>query len=123
MPEEWRTAFNIMLYPLLAIGAYTIWNSARFEEQLVPIRQELIQSAMTELAPAYAGEISVTDAGSNPEKVDSLRKHHPRQAALLEELGKGETSFAAPALETRRPISKMFTHCTGKGSWNGTPRR
>ncbi len=47
----WRTAFSIMLYPLLAIGAYTIWNSPTFEAQVAPIQQELAWTAMNDVAP------------------------------------------------------------------------
>jgi solute:Na+ symporter, SSS family len=47
----WRTAFSIMLYPLLAIGAYTIWNSPQFEHRVAPVRQELVWRAMEDVAP------------------------------------------------------------------------
>lgn len=47
----WRTAFSIMLYPLLAIGAYTIWNSPTFEAQVAPIQQELAWTTMNDVAP------------------------------------------------------------------------
>ncbi len=111
----WRTAFNIMLYPLLAIGAYTVWNSARFEGQRVPIRQELLQSAMTELAPAYAGEIIVTDAGKNRQAIASLKKNDPKRAALLEEFSKGKASYAAPALKNAKADIKDVYALRRKG--------
>lgn len=94
----WRSAFNIMLYPLLAIGAYTIWNSVRFEETLKPIRQELVQTAMTEMAPAYSGAIIVTQAAESSAAREALQSQSPKQARLLDELASGKSTYAAPAL-------------------------
>ncbi|MBN2642307.1 MAG: hypothetical protein JXR78_11680 [Victivallales bacterium] len=95
----WRSAFNIMLYPLLAIGAYTIWHSARFEEKLMPIRQELVQTAMAEMAPAYSGEIILTQAAESSAERENLAAKYPAQAKLLNEFVSGKNTYAAPALQ------------------------
>lgn len=94
----WRSAFNIMLYPLLAIGAYTIWHSARFEEKLMPIRQELVQTAMAEMAPAYSGEIILTQAAESSAERENLALKSPAQARFLNEFASGKNTYAAPAL-------------------------
>ncbi|MFA6929521.1 MAG: sodium:panthothenate symporter [Lentisphaeria bacterium] len=96
----WRSAFNIMLYPLLAIAAYTLWHNANFESQRTVVRQELAQTAIEELAPAYAGLVTVNDQGKNPETLEKLRKNSPKQAALLEQLSNGTINHPAPALAT-----------------------
>lgn len=100
MLGTWRSAFNIMLYPLLAIGAFTIWHSPNFIDKLIPIRQELVQTAMTEMSPEYSGEITLTEAARSSAAREKLDKSSPKQAKLLNEISLlGEDNFAAHALK------------------------
>ncbi len=102
----WRTAFSIMLYPLLAIGAFTIWHSPAFIDKLIPIRQELVQTAMAEMSPAYAGELTLTEAARSSVARKKLQTNSPEQARLLNEISQlGEDNFAAHAL--KRSDTKM----------------
>ena len=115
MLGTWRSAFNIMLYPLLAIGAYTIWHSARFEDKLIPIRQELTQTAMAEMAPEYAGEMVLTEAAQSSATREALLAKSPKQAKLLEGLASGKGNFAAPLLKDNDSSISDFHSLRRKG--------
>ena len=95
----WRTAFNIMLYPLLAIAAYTLWHNANFAERRGLVRQELAQTAIEELATEYAGTVAIRATANNPSSLEKLRQSSPKQAAVLEQLSNGKVTYPAPLLE------------------------